>query len=52
MVKVISTSEETDTDVPGEKARLAQSLGYRVNYQAFEAQKKVAEVEDKRAKFY
>lgn len=52
LLKVVSVSEGTDNDVTGEQTRLAQSLGYRVNYQSFEAQKKVAEIEDKRSKFY
>ena len=52
LLKVVSVSEGTDSDVVAEQNRLAQSLGYRVNYQAFEAQKKVAEIEDKRSKFY
>ncbi|MDX9882359.1 MAG: SurA N-terminal domain-containing protein [Prolixibacteraceae bacterium] len=52
LLKVISVSEGTDKDVPGEQIRLAQSLGYRVNYQAFEIHRKATEVEDKRSKFY
>ncbi len=52
LLKVISSSEGTDTDVPAEQARLAQSLGYRVNYQAYEAHKKASEIIDKRLKFY
>ncbi len=52
MIKVISIAEGTDTDVDTEQQRLAQSLSYRANYQAYEAQRKKAEIEDKRAKFY
>lgn len=52
LLKVISTSNETDTNVAIEQQRLAQSVEYKVSYQAFEAQKKIAEIEDKRSKFY
>ncbi|HBL74049.1 MAG: hypothetical protein A2W90_12640 [Bacteroidetes bacterium GWF2_42_66] len=52
LVKVISVSKDADTDVVGEQTRLAQGLGYRVNYQTLEAHKKVTEIEDKRSKFY
>ena len=52
LVKVISSSNGTDNDVVAEKNRLAQAYGYRVAYQAFEAHKKVAEIEDRRSKFY
>lgn len=52
IVKVTSISQGSDSDVKAEQTRLAQGMGYRVNYQSFEAHKKVAEIEDKRAKFY
>ncbi len=52
VVKVTSISQGTDADVKAEQNRLAQGMNYRVNYQSFEAHKKVAEIEDKRAKFY
>ena len=35
-----------------QQKRLAQSLGYRANYQAYEAQRNAVEIEDNRAKFY
>ena len=52
IVKVISIQEGTNEDLEAEQQRLAQSLGYRANYQAYEAQRNSVEIEDKRAKFY
>lgn len=52
LLKVISVSKGADTDVAAEKQRLDQALGYRAVYQAYEAQRKSVEIEDKRAKFY
>ncbi len=52
LVKVISVNKGTDTDIAGEQTRLVQAMSYRVNYQAFEAHKKVSIIEDKRSKFY
>jgi len=52
VVKVVSVTESTDKDVASEQERLTQALGYRANYQAFEAQRKSVEIEDKRSKFY
>ncbi len=52
LIKVISITEGTDEDVEAEQKRLAQSLGYRANYQAYEAQRNAVEIEDNRAKFY
>ncbi len=52
LAKVTSFSTSTDSDLKGEKNRLAQSLGYRAGSQVFEALKKVTEIVDKRAKFY
>ncbi len=52
LLKVISTNEGADSDVAGEQIRLTQNLGYRVNFQVFEAYRKASEIEDKRSKFY
>jgi peptidyl-prolyl cis-trans isomerase D len=52
MAKVTSFSTNADNDVKGEKLRLAQSVGYRAGSQVFESLKKLATIEDKRAKFY
>ena len=52
LAKVTSFTTNTDTDLNGEKNRIAQSLGYRAGSQVFESLKKVAQIEDKRSKFY
>jgi peptidyl-prolyl cis-trans isomerase D len=52
IAKVTSVNELENTDVDAEKARLEQALTYRANYQAYEAQRKASEIEDRRAKFY
>jgi len=52
VIKVVSFTEKTDENVEEEQQRLSQALGYRANYQAFEAQRKAVEIEDKRSKFY
>jgi peptidyl-prolyl cis-trans isomerase D len=52
LAKVTSFTTNTDTDLKGEKNRIAQSLGYRAGSQIFESLKKVAQIEDKRSKFY
>jgi peptidyl-prolyl cis-trans isomerase D len=52
LAKVTSITKNADTDMKGEKTRLAQALGYRAGSQVFESLKKLAEVEDKRSKFY
>ena len=52
IVKVTSVNQTDGQGVDAEKARLAQSLGYRVSSQAFEVCRKKAEIVDKRAKFY
>ncbi|MBL7967803.1 MAG: peptidylprolyl isomerase [Prolixibacteraceae bacterium] len=52
LAKVTSFSTNADNDVKGEKVRLAQSVGYRAGSQVFESLKKLATIEDKRAKFY
>lgn len=52
LTKVSSFVTSADTDLKGEKTRLAQSLGYRAGAQVFESLKKLADIEDKRSKFY
>ncbi|MGD9928581.1 MAG: SurA N-terminal domain-containing protein [Mangrovibacterium sp.] len=52
LLKVVTITEGEDTGVASEKQRLDQALGYRAAYQAYEAQRKSVEIEDKRAKFY
>ncbi len=52
LVKVVSETETADNNAAEEQKRLEQSLSYRANYQAYEAQKKAADITDKRSKFY
>ena len=52
LAKVTSITKSGDTNVNGEKERLAQTLGYRANSQVFESLKKLVEIDDKRSKFY
>ena len=52
IVKVTSVNQGTDQGFETEQARLAQSLNFRATSQAFEAQRKKADIVDKRAKFY
>jgi len=52
IVKVTSVNKGAEQGVDAEQARLAQSMGYRALSQATEAQRKKAEIVDKRAKFY
>jgi len=52
VAKVVSINELNNTDSASEKSRLTQSLAYRANYQAYEAQRKASEIDDRRAKFY
>ncbi|MEL7585379.1 MAG: SurA N-terminal domain-containing protein [Prolixibacteraceae bacterium] len=52
ILKVISVTETKDEEVRQEQQRLIQALSYRANFQAYEAQRKNAEIEDKRSKFY
>jgi peptidyl-prolyl cis-trans isomerase D len=52
LTKVNSFVTSADTDLKGEKTRLAQSLGYRAGAQVFESLKKLTDIEDKRSKFY
>jgi peptidyl-prolyl cis-trans isomerase D len=52
VVKVTSVSQGSEQSLEAEQARLAQSMGYRATSQAYEAQRKKADIEDLRAKFY
>jgi peptidyl-prolyl cis-trans isomerase D len=52
IVKVTSVNQGPDQGAEAEKLRLAQSLSYRASSQSLEAQRKKAEIVDKRAKFY
>lgn len=52
LIKVVSVTEGSDENLVAEQARLNQAMGYRATYQAYEAQRKSVEIEDKRAKFY
>jgi len=52
IVKVTSVNKGAEQGVDAEQTRLAQSMGYRALSQAIEAQRKKAEIVDKRAKFY
>jgi len=52
LAMVTATRESGNVNVKAEQTRLAQSLNYRANSQAVEAQRKKAEITDKRAKFY
>lgn len=52
VVKVTSVNQGPEQSVKTEQTRLAQSVGYRASSQALEAQRKKADIVDKRAKFY
>lgn len=52
IVKVTSVNQMGDTDAVAEKQRLAMNMTSRAAAQAYEAQKDVASVVDKRSKFY
>jgi parvulin-like peptidyl-prolyl isomerase len=52
VVRVTSTNQGTEQSVEAEQARLAQSLTMRAGSQAYEAQRKKANIEDLRSKFY
>ena len=52
LAKVTSFTTSADTDLKGEKSRIAQTLGFRAGSQVFESLRKVAQIEDKRSKFY
>lgn len=52
LAKVTSIVKSENNDLKGEKARLAQNLGYRTGSMVLESLKKIADIEDKRSKFY
>ena len=52
VVKVTAVNQGPEQGVKNEQTRLAQSVGYRASSQALEAQRKKADIVDKRAKFY
>jgi peptidyl-prolyl cis-trans isomerase D len=52
IAKVNSFTNASNSDVNGEKMRLAQTMYYRAGSQVFESLKKTAEIVDRRAKFY
>jgi peptidyl-prolyl cis-trans isomerase D len=52
VVKVTSVNQGAEQGFETEQDRLAQSLNYRAASQAFETQRKKADIVDKRAKFY
>lgn len=52
LAKVTSFTTGTDTDLKGEKTRIAQNMSYRAGSQVFESLRKATEVVDKRSKFY
>jgi peptidyl-prolyl cis-trans isomerase D len=52
VIKCTGVTEGTDQDLSAEKFRLAASINYQVNSEAFEALKKNAKIVDSRAKFY
>ncbi len=52
VVKVTSVNQGPEQGVDAEQARLAQSMENRATSQAYEAQRKKADIEDYRAKFY
>ncbi len=51
-IKVTKKTAGEDTDVDAEQTRLAQSIAYRANYQAYQALKDASEITDERARFY
>jgi peptidyl-prolyl cis-trans isomerase D len=52
LAKITSITKNADTNVKGEKTRLAQALNYRAGSQVFESLKKMVVIEDRRSKFY
>jgi peptidyl-prolyl cis-trans isomerase D len=52
LAKVTSIAKTSNSNVKAEKSSLAQALGSRAGYQVFESLKKLADIEDKRSKFY
>lgn len=52
LAKVTAVTKSGDTNIKGEKARLAQTLSYRAGSEVFESLKKLVVIDDKRSKFY
>ncbi len=52
LAKVTSIVKSENNDLKGEKARLAQNLGYRTGSMVLESLKKIADIDDQRSKFY
>jgi peptidyl-prolyl cis-trans isomerase D len=52
LTKITSVKTNPNTDLKGEKNRLAQALSSRAGSQVFESIKKVVDIVDKRSKFY
>jgi peptidyl-prolyl cis-trans isomerase D len=52
VVRVTSVNQGAEQSIDAERARLAQSMASRATSQAYEAQRKKAEIEDLRSKFY
>jgi peptidyl-prolyl cis-trans isomerase D len=52
LTRVTSINNSANTDLKGEKMRLAQALNYRAGGQVFESLKKEVDIVDKRSKFY
>jgi peptidyl-prolyl cis-trans isomerase D len=52
LAKVTAIVTNPGDDLKGEKTRLAQALNYRAGSQVFESLKKLADIEDRRSKFY
>ena len=52
IVKVTAVNQGPNQGADAEKNRLAQSLSFRASSQALEAQRKKAEIVDRRVKFY
>ena len=52
VVKVTEETKSVNQDISSEKFRLAASMNYRANSEAFEALREYAKIVDKRSKFY
>ena len=52
LAKVTSFTTGSDTNVKGEKKLITQTIESQINSQLFESLKKLAEIDDKRSKFY
>jgi peptidyl-prolyl cis-trans isomerase D len=52
IIRVFNISKNDDTNIKAEQDKLDQNIKSRSEYQAFEAMKTIADIEDYRAKFY